>query len=502
MSRFRRTSQVKLVKPYIRSTRKMTRDVQSFHRAAQEDNLQQAKIVFDKTSRKAAKVSSKTAMRQAGRVGRFAVYRSKRAISKGSSGKTYSLVRRFRFRHLSAAKSSRTVGAASGKQAYFARRVTTAAVRAVSTVVMKAIGAVVGMVSGGVGIALVAIVILAVLIAILCSFLPSWLVNFVLNDEAGNHVMIAGDDYPWRDKVRNPDGSPSAVYNTPNPATNYYYGNCTDFVFWRVNRDMGGTPAHWVYTYATLTPYGGHGFEWGDERNLSRWETITDAGYVEQGDVISFASGTLGHDSPYGHVAYIASVDDDDVVHTENYGNAAYYVESFDVDTLNREIETGKVVIRRNPDLAVRNAGTVGNGTSVFGAASQYMGMPYGRGQGDGSIDCCWLAYRAYLHGRSITLPMAAPGNPPARAKCEYAMYSLSSSYGGHLIPLEQAQVGDIVFFQSYSVPRSLDELTHVAIYAGENTVIDAIPGGGVGLRHLSFYSNSDKVEPYVVRVD
>ena len=39
-----------------------------------------------------------------------------------------------------------------------------------------------------------------------------------------------GNDYPYKDRE----------YNTINWATGYYFGNCTDFVIWRVNRDGWG----------------------------------------------------------------------------------------------------------------------------------------------------------------------------------------------------------------------------------------------------------------------
>ncbi|MDK6788210.1 CHAP domain-containing protein, partial [Actinotignum timonense] len=87
---------------------------------------------------------------------------------------------------------------------------------------------------------------------------------------------------------------------TVNPETLYYFGNCTDFVYWRVNRDMGGGPGKWVYTHGDLTPAGGNGSQWGDTANLPGWPVISNAKDVKTGDVVSFKSGVAGHDHPAG----------------------------------------------------------------------------------------------------------------------------------------------------------------------------------------------------------
>lgn len=348
--------------------------------------------------------------------------------------------------------------------------------------------------------AMMLVVTLVAVVMIVLSILPAWLTNIIIDDEVAPVSMVAGDDYPWADDVRGPDGTPTAVYNTVNTSTNYYFGNCTDFVFWRVNRDVGATVDNWTYKHADLTPRGGHGKQWGADGNLPGWQTITDHSQARTGDIISFQQGVFGHDHWAGHVAYIAYADPDGSVTTENYGSAQYYVETIPADVMKEQIRSGGIVIKRNPDV-----GTVlpsVTDSNIVDVASKYIGMPYGRGAGNGSFDCCTLARHVYREALGIILPMSVPGNPAARSKCEYAMYSLAASYGGHYVPATLASLkpGDILFFQASYISPAVDNITHVAIYAGNGQVIDAIPSGGVGIRNLSFYT-IDKLLPQAVRI-
>lgn len=315
---------------------------------------------------------------------------------------------------------------------------------------------------------------------------------------------MMGDDYPWASQVRDGEGHATSVYNTPNPETGYYYGNCTDFVFWRVNRDMGASVGAWLYTHDDLTPHGGNGRLWGKDGSLPGWKVIDHPTDAVQGDVISFETGIFGHNHPAGHVAYIASVNTDGDITTENYGVAQYYVETIPEDTARDLIASGGIVIKRNPALATAAANSTmkgGTDASVLWARSQIV-LPYGRGKGNGSIDCCWLVHNA-LAKRGIQLPMSIPGNPAATSKCEYAMYAKASTYSGKYVSatVESLLPGDILFFQSRSVPASQDNITHVALYVGGGKLIDAIPSGGVGVRNLAFYNRTDALLAQAVRI-
>lgn len=394
----------------------------------------------------------------------------------------------------------RPVSTPTRQKARGARRVGDVAVRVVRGVATNIATAVAGMAGAIGGPAVLVVSALLALVLVVMSFLPSWLVNIIAGEQSGNVSFMVGDDYPWAADVRLGDGKPSDVYNTPNPFTGYYFGNCTDFVYWRVNRDMGGSLGAWVYTRQNLTPLGGNGRQWGKEGNLPGWETITNPHKAQPGDIVSFESGVLGHTSEFGHVAYVASVENGNIT-TENYGVAQYYVETISKADAVREIGAGRLVIKRNPALKDRVNGGFGSSNDVVKYAMSQVGMKYGRGRGHGSVDCCWLVHNAYKHARGISLPLSVPGNPPATAKCEYAMYSQGHTFGGTLVPLSKAQPGDIVFMQQKGVSKRQDNLTHVGIFAGGGKIIDAIPAGGVGVRDLSAYRYTEDIEPMVMRV-
>lgn len=117
--------------------------------------------------------------------------------------------------------------------------------------------------------------------------------------------------------------------------------------------------------------------------------------------------------------------------------------------------------------------------------------------------DCCTLVHDAFKNTLGIDLPMAIAGETPAKRKCENAMLTLASSYGGTYVPAttDSLQPGDIVFFQAKNVPAERDKVTHVGIYTGNGKIVDSIPAGGVGERPLSYYAKTETLLPQAVRV-
>lgn len=113
----------------------------------------------------------------------------------------------------------------------------------------------------------------------------------------------AGDDYPWFGQ----EGmSP----------LNYYYGECVDFVAWRLNRDAGASPSGpFPYVWGTLTPGGGSAVSW-----TSAWQN---AGRIVSNVPVPGAVAV----TQYDHVAYVNSVNADGSVNIEeyNYGNYHAY---------------------------------------------------------------------------------------------------------------------------------------------------------------------------------
>ena len=114
-------------------------------------------------------------------------------------------------------------------------------------------------------------------------------------------VRQAGDDYPWA-------GSEGLS------PLGYYYGECVDFVAWRLNRDAGYTSG-FIYTWASMTPGGGSASSWTDQWYSHGWPV--------SGVPVPGAVAVTG----YNHVAYVKAVNGDGTVLLEeyNYGNYHSY---------------------------------------------------------------------------------------------------------------------------------------------------------------------------------
>lgn len=220
--------------------------------------------------------------------------------------------------------------------------------QAVGAKVIAAVAAMVASASLPVIAVLTAVISVVALIASIFSFIfGGW-----SEEEAKSRGVIGviGDDYPWADKVRTPAGIPTSVYNTINHSTNFYYGNCTDFVFWRVNRDMGASLGNWIYSHGSLTPLGGNGAQWGKPGNMPGWKRVKTPDEILPGDVISYSQGVYGSHPLYGHVAYVAKNDGQKIV-VENYGYAQYYLTEHDYASLRKWLKSGSVVVVQNPEL-------------------------------------------------------------------------------------------------------------------------------------------------------
>ena len=111
----------------------------------------------------------------------------------------------------------------------------------------------------------------------------------------------AGDDYPW------------AGMEGLSPL-GYYYGECVDFVAWRLNRDAG-TTGPYAYTWGSMTPGGGSASSWTDAWYSHGWPV--------SGTPVAGSVAVTG----YNHVAYVKEVYGDGTVLLEeyNYGNYHSY---------------------------------------------------------------------------------------------------------------------------------------------------------------------------------
>lgn len=108
-----------------------------------------------------------------------------------------------------------------------------------------------------------------------------------------------GDDYPWAGLA----GSLSPL--------RYYYGECVDFVAWRLNRDAGVTGAPWAYTWGNLTPGGGSAFQWQSAWRNNGWP-------ISSTPIVGAVADTGGN-----HVAYVSAV----------YGNGTVLLEEYNYGT-------------------------------------------------------------------------------------------------------------------------------------------------------------------------
>ncbi|MGV8857802.1 CHAP domain-containing protein [Rhodoglobus sp.] len=120
---------------------------------------------------------------------------------------------------------------------------------------------------------------------------------------AASGARALGDDYPWA----------TAGYNLS--PLNYYYRQCTDFVAWRLNRDVGSFSAPFRWAWADLTPNGG---------NASQWKAAWDAhGWTVSATPVVGSVAWFGWDN---HVAYVKAVNADGTVLLEeyNYVNRVY----------------------------------------------------------------------------------------------------------------------------------------------------------------------------------
>ncbi|WP_144938661.1 CHAP domain-containing protein [Rothia kristinae] len=110
------------------------------------------------------------------------------------------------------------------------------------------------------------------------------------------------DDYPWADL-------PDAV----NPTSGFYYRQCTDFAWWRLNQQLGGDKVKASVTNTSFAPGHrlGNGGEWDDAWRAKGWPVDHDP---EVGAMAVFKKGVSGADPTYGHIAVVKEVHGDKVI--------------------------------------------------------------------------------------------------------------------------------------------------------------------------------------------
>ncbi|MFC5369820.1 hypothetical protein, partial [Arcanobacterium bovis] len=170
------------------------------------------------------------------------------------------------------------------------------------------------------------VVAVIAVIALIVAMLPSWLASYLFDEDAQANAYAAvlmTDDYPYRNQ---PNGSPNTV-------TGLYVGSDTDFVLWRINRDLGSVADKPSETVTKLFPKGALAWQWALAGNLPTWTAVAEAAKVMPGDILVWRQGARSAQSTNGYVSYIGNVTNDGVV-TENYFAGHYYTESITTNHL------------------------------------------------------------------------------------------------------------------------------------------------------------------------
>lgn len=313
-------------------------------------------------------------------------------------------------------------------------RAAAAASRAVTQLIARIV-AIIAVKMTALLIFMIPIIAVIVVVAIVLSFLPSWLGGYEEEQKAkgGAAGVVAagmGDDYPYKGM-----GSSSA-----NPDTGYFYGNCTDFAIWRVNRDDGVTKSPWKHVNSNTTPAGGHGYQWGNDSALPGWEKVSTP---TPGDIISFQPGAQGGrwNASFGHVAYVGQVGADGSMVTENYGDAEYFLENYTPDMVKQLVSSGQAVIKHNPNsklkiktengvTTVDNANYAAAGTSVGDAQAYAKTQMKAYGWDDNQFACLvelwnhesgWNYTADNPTSDAYGIPQALPGEKMASEGADWA---------------------------------------------------------------------------------
>lgn len=276
-----------------------------------------------------------------------------------------------------------------------------------------------------------------------------------------------GDDYYYGSHGPQPAG-----YNTGTSPMGYEYGNCTDFVAWRVNRDDGSTKPPFKHHHE-LTPKGGNGGQWGDPGNLPGWSVVPQAAQVSVGDIVSFKPGVDGSSPVYGHVGYVGATASTSIT-TENYGRGRYFTETIPNGTLQNWIASGQVTVKHNPkdhaNVSTSSASGCDVGDKDAGPATQdamdakKYAMQY-LGNDQAKFDAVdhifthesgwrWNAYNPQTCGggnHAYGIPQSCPGDKMssegadwqtnAKTQVRWGIKYMRSRYGGELQAWQYWQV-------------------------------------------------------------
>lgn len=128
-------------------------------------------------------------------------------------------------------------------------------------------------------------------------------------------------------------------------------------------------------------------------------------------------------------------------------------------------------------------------GEKVIAAGKKYLGTPYEYGSSRSNkktMDCSELTMWAYLEGANIDM-----GRGGARSQANYV-----KSHGEYTTDINKLKKGDLVFFMAYKgwkksdykgIDVSKQSITHVAIYMGDNKLLNTFSKESGGVKITDF---------------
>jgi surface antigen len=138
--------------------------------------------------------------------------------------------------------------------------------------------------------------------------------------------------YPWE-----PAPPPDTFEQDP---MGFFFGECTSYVAWRLNEDMGGSKTDLKFSNTSHGVKKGNGYEWKKAWMDKGWKVSNKPvpGAVAYYD--AFDGEGIG---AMGHVAYVNSVTDDGKAVISEYNNAGYAPPGHKFDVRPQPVEPDKV---------------------------------------------------------------------------------------------------------------------------------------------------------------
>ncbi|MGA8030355.1 MAG: CHAP domain-containing protein [Bryobacteraceae bacterium] len=246
------------------------------------------------------------------------------------------------------------------------------------------------------------------------------------------------NDYPFPDAPYCPASAIRCPANTEDPY-GFYFRECTSFVAWRMNRDLGATDQnHPSFTNKM------NGGQWGDAGNWSN--NAGSLGYPvdntpEVGAVAHWGPGECGG-CKIGHVAYVESINPDGTVNVSEYNFCEHDCHNFDTRSNVVPKRFIHIVSHSKPnEVGYVDAAGDPNGVAVLIPGSTL----YVRGWAADTIDGAPVQSVAlYVDGASegvATLGISRPDVAQVFQRSDYTnsgwtfqMSTASLSYGSHTV--------------------------------------------------------------------